>query len=98
MLFFDLPRTTHKETSSATKFVKNLQKEGFLMLQESVYCKLILNMSAYPSIRKRVDKIKPAKGNIMLMLITEKQFNNIEFILGENSHKQIDKTDRVVIV
>ena len=98
ILFFDLPRNTSKEVSQANKFVKNLTKEGFLMLQESVYCKLLLNMSAFEGIRKRIDKIKPTKGNIMMMTVTEKQFNDIEYVLGESNHKQYDKTDRVVVV
>jgi len=98
ILFFDLPRNTSREVSQATKFVKNLTKEGFLMLQESVYCKLLLNMSAFEGIRKRIDKIKPAKGNIMMMTVTEKQFNDIEYVLGESNHKQYDKTDRMVVV
>lgn len=98
ILFFDLPRNTSKETSSAARFVKELTKEGFIMLQESVYCKLLLNMSAFAGIRKRIDKIKPKKGNIMLMTVTEKQFNDIEYVLGESEHKQLDKLDRVVVV
>lgn len=98
MLFFDLPRETSKEISSATRFVKNLKRDGFIMLQESVYCKLLLNMSSYDSIKKRIDKIKPSKGNIILLTITEKQFNSMELILGDISHKEFDSTDRLVII
>ncbi len=98
ILFFDLPRLTSKEISSAARFVKDLKKEGFVMLQESVYSKLLLNMSTFDVVRKKIDKIKPKKGNIMLLTVTEKQFNSIEMILGEISHKEYDYTDRLVVL
>ena len=98
ILFFDLPRETSKETRAAARFVKDIKKEGFIMLQESVYCKLMLNMSAFDALRKRLDKIKPTKGNIILLTITEKQFNSMELLLGEISHKEYDSADRVVVL
>ena len=98
LLFFDLPHGTSKENSIAARFVKNLKKEGFIMLQESVYCKLLLNMSSFDSVRKRIDNIKPKKGNIMLLTITEKQFASIELVLGEISHKEYDAMDRLVVL
>ena len=98
LLFFDLPRGTSKEISAAARFVKDLKKEGFIMLQESVYCKLLLNMTWFDSVRRRIENIKPKKGNVMLLTITEKQFASIELILGEISHKEFDSADRVVIL
>lgn len=98
LLFFDLPRLSSKEISSAARFVKDLKKEGFIMIQESVYSKLLLNMSSFDGIRSRIDKIKPKKGNIMLLTVTEKQFSEIEIILGEKTYNQLDSTERVVII
>ncbi len=98
LLFFDLPRGTSKEISVAARFVKDIKKEGFIMLQESVYSKLLLNMSGFESVRKKIDKIKPVKGNIMLLTITEKQFSSIELVLGEISHKEYDAVERLVVL
>ena len=98
LLFFDLPRETSKEVREANRFVKELKKEGFIMLQESVYCKLLLNMSGFESARKKIEKIKPAKGDIMLLTITEKQFGSMEIILGEKNCKEYDSTDRLIII
>ena len=98
LLFFDLPRTTSKEISDAARFVKRLKGEGFIMLQESVYCKLLLNMSSFPAVKTRIEKIKPKVGNILLLTITEKQFSAIDVILGEMTHKEVDSTNRVIIV
>ena len=98
LLFFDLPRDTSKEVRDAAKFVKELKSDGFIMLQESVYCKLLLNMSSFDSVRNRIDKIKPSKGNIILLTVTEKQFNSMEIVLGDITHKEFDSIDRVVIL
>ena len=43
MVFFDLPTLTAGNRREYAKFRKYLIKNGFIMLQESVYCKLALN-------------------------------------------------------
>jgi CRISPR-associated protein Cas2 len=42
LVFFDLPVVTGEQRRAYVKFRKFLVKNGFLMLQESVYCKLAL--------------------------------------------------------
>lgn len=39
-VFFDLPTATAAERREYSRFRKSLIKEGFLMMQESVYVKL----------------------------------------------------------
>ena len=43
LVFFDLPVLTAKERREYRRFRNELLKNGFIMLQESVYCKLALN-------------------------------------------------------
>ena len=43
IVFFDLPNIYAKDRRNYNLFRKFLLNEGFLMLQESVYSKLILN-------------------------------------------------------
>ena len=43
IVFFDLPNKYLKDKRNYLKFRKYLINEGFIMLQESVYSKLILN-------------------------------------------------------
>ena len=40
VIFFDLPMKTAVERKAYTEFRKNLIKEGFLMIQESVYVRV----------------------------------------------------------
>ena len=50
LVFFDLPVETKAERREYARFRRALVKDGFLMMQESVYCKLALNPTAARSI------------------------------------------------
>ena len=62
-------------------FRKFLLKNGFLMLQESVYCKLALNGTAVNAIVDNVHKNKPEEGLIQLLTVTEKQYSKMDIVL-----------------
>lgn len=97
IVFFDLPNTTYEERKSYTKFRKFLLNEGFVMMQESVYSKIALNSTTAKLIQDRVRKHKAPKGIIQMMVITEKQFAGIEYVIGERNTKVVDNTKRLVI-
>lgn len=98
IVFFDLPTETAKERKIYRKFRKSLIDNGFIMLQESVYAKLALNMQIANSIKQSVYKNKPSKGIVQLLIITEKQFENIEYIVGQKPEDILDNTERLVII
>ena len=62
LVFFDLPVVTGEQRREYIKFRKFLLKSGFLMLQESVYCKLALNGAAVNGIVDNVHKNSPPEG------------------------------------
>ena len=78
LVFFDLPTETSRDRKIYSKFRKFLIKEGFIMMQESVYSKLTLNNSITNAIR---EKNKPPKGIVQMLVITEKQFSSMEYIV-----------------
>ncbi len=92
ILFFDLPTETAQERREYTRFRKYLLKSGFMMMQESVYCKIALNQTVVNSLYDSLQKNKPGKGLIQVLTVTEKQFSKMEFILGEY-HGDIINTD-----
>ncbi len=98
LVFFDLPRLTDKQRKAAGKFRKDLIESGFLMLQESVYCRLALNNIVLDSIKEHVRKCKPKEGNVMMLCLTEKQFENMEIVLGDKDNLTINSTNRMVIL
>lgn len=81
LVFFDLPTETSKDRKVYSKFRKFLIKEGFVMMQESVYVKLVLNNSVTNAVKEKIEKNKPSKGLVQLLVITEKQFNSMEYIV-----------------
>lgn len=81
LVFFDLPTETAKDRKNYSQFRKFLIKEGFIMMQESVYAKLVLNNSITNSIKDKISKNKTQKGIVQMLIITEKQFNSMEYIV-----------------
>ncbi len=98
VLFFDLPTLTDKDRKSYRKFVRGIKKLGFYMLQESVYIKMSIDHQLMNSTIKKVKMISPNKGSIMILNVTEKQFSQLNIIVGENSTDVVDSNERVIIL
>lgn len=98
LVFFDLPTETSEDRRNYSRFRKMLIKSGFVMMQESVYCKLLLNSSADKLMEEKIRKERPPKGNVQLLTITEKQFAKIVFISGEHKSEVVDTDERTLIL
>jgi CRISPR-associated protein Cas2 len=98
LVFFDLPVLTVKNRRDYAHFRKYLIKSGFMMEQESVYSKLAPNSTVADSIIENVRKNKVDNGLIEALKVTEKQYNNIQFITGEKQHDVLDSDERLVIL
>lgn len=98
LVFFDLPVVTSEQRRSYVKFRKFLLKSGFMMLQESVYCKLALNGTAANGIIESIHKNKPPEGLVQLLTVTEKQYAKMDLIIGEAKKEVLDSDERLVIL
>ncbi len=98
LVFFDLPVTTSENRRAYTRFRKFLLKSGFMMLQESVYCKLALNSTAANAIINNIHKNKPEEGLIQLLTVTEKQYAKMDIIVGDIKKEVLDSDERLVIL
>ncbi|MBD5542505.1 MAG: CRISPR-associated endonuclease Cas2 [Lachnospiraceae bacterium] len=98
LVFFDLPVVTGEQRRAYTKFRKFLLKSGFMMLQESVYCKLALNGTVVRGIVDNVHKNKPSEGLVQLLTVTEKQYAKMDIIVGEVKSNMLDSDERLVIL
>lgn len=98
IVLFDLPTETAEDRKEYTRFRKHLIKSGFMMMQESVYCKLAQNTSAADYIIDSVRKNKPENGLVQALKITEKQFSRIEYIVGQKKSEVIDSDERLIIL
>ena len=98
MIFFDLPTHTKSALREYRRFRKEIIRLGFMMMQESVYVKLVLNASVEDLIIDKVEKIKPDKGLIQILSVTEKQYLNMKTIVGEVKSQTLDTDERMVIL
>ncbi|MBZ7986712.1 CRISPR-associated endonuclease Cas2 [Campylobacter canadensis] len=88
LLMFDVPTKSKKEQKLASKFRNNLIKLGYFMLQFSVYMRICKGLSSAKSSLENVKKILPPYGNVRALIITEKQFDKIELLLGGMSFNE----------
>lgn len=93
---FDLPVETAKQRRAYRQFVKFIKKQGFIMFQESIYVRLSINSSAVENLKKKIEDNVPSEGNVSMLTVTEKQFNDIDFFLGEFQTDIINSDQRVV--
>lgn len=96
VLFFDLPVVKTKQRSAAQKFVRELKKLGFYMLQESVYVKMNVDIYHTDATIKKINDIKPNEGLIFALSVTENQFQSMAIILGENVTDVITNDERLI--
>ena len=85
LVFFDLPVTTAAERKAATKFRNFLLKDGYYMVQFSVYSRVCNGTEAVEKHSKRLKASLPKCGSVRLLTITEKQYQNMLILLGEMS-------------
>ena len=82
LVFFDLPVQTKKQRREATAFRNFLIKDGYHMLQYSVYARVCNGNDAVAKHRARLTGQLPANGAVRLLVVTEKQYQSIEILLG----------------
>lgn len=98
IVMFDLPVVSAHDRREYSKFRKYLIKNGFLMLQESVYCRLIPNSTMADSVIENLRKNKPANGLVQALKVTEKQFGRMEYIVGNYQTDVLNSDERLVIL
>lgn len=98
VVFFDLPVLTEANRREYRMFRKYLIKSGFMMVQESVYCKLAQNSSVADAIVENLRKNKTGDGLVQVLRVTEKQYNKMDFIVGENTGDVLTSDERLVIL
>ncbi len=82
IIFYDLPIKTLKDKKIYREFRRMLIKNGYTMIQYSVYSKIMNNRDAAKGNIEMIKKNAPPKGNVRVMMITEKQYASIEIIVG----------------
>ncbi len=80
---FDLPTDTKKARKEYTYFRKSLLKNGFSMLQYSVYVRHCASEENADVHYGRIKNSLPPDGEVRLITITDKQFGRMQTFLGK---------------
>jgi CRISPR-associated protein Cas2 len=83
-VFFDLPTDTKKDRRNYAMFRKNLQKDGFTMMQYSIYVRHCNSRENADVHVRRVKGFLAPKGEIIIFSLTDKQFGMMEFFRGRD--------------
>ena len=67
-------------------------------MQESVYSKLALNTTVANGIVASVKEHKPKDGLVQMLVITEKQYSKMEYVVGEKQTTVLDSDERIVVL
>lgn len=86
-VLFDLPVTTKTERKRAARFRKDIMKDGFTMLQFSVYIRHCASRESAEVHINRVKAIIPDKGQVSILSVTDKQYGDIINFWGARTEK-----------
>lgn len=98
LVFFDLPTETNEDKRNYRQFRKLLIKNGFIMLQESVYTRMLITPTAQQSVLNLIRRNRPPAGIVQVLTVTEKQFGKMEYVTGEFHTDIIDSDERLVVL
>lgn len=85
LVFFDLPVVLKSQRRQYAKFRKYLLKDGYDMLQFSVYCRITRNSDDAKKHTLRLQKNLPPEGSVRVMTVTEKQYASMDILVGEKT-------------
>lgn len=88
LCMFDLPMESKKEQRCYRLFRKELLANGFVMLQYSVYYRVVPNRSAGKKFEGILKRATPPFGEIRLLYVSEKQFEEMQLLVGARSHQE----------
>ncbi|MCH7762827.1 MAG: CRISPR-associated endonuclease Cas2 [Candidatus Marinimicrobia bacterium] len=78
MVFYDLPTLTKIDRKVFARFRKDIMKDGFTKMQNSVYLRHCASRENSEIHVKRVKSVLPKKGLVSILRVTDKQFDQIE--------------------
>lgn len=88
LIFFDLPVKTSEERKRATRFRNDLLKDGFYMIQFSLYGRICNTIESAKMHELRIAKSAPPNGSIRSLIVTEKQYSSINILVNVPQKKE----------
>ena len=83
LAMFDLPTETKTARRAYAQFRKKLMKDGFAMMQYSVYIRHCASEENATVHTNRVESFIPDDGEVRVLTITDKQFQRMRVFWGK---------------
>ena len=88
VVLFDLPVKAKKDRKAYSQFHRFLAKDGYDMLQFSVYARICNGQDALSKHEARLKEHAPARGSVRYFQLTEKQFVEMRVLVGTKKPKE----------
>ncbi len=96
-VFFDLPVTSKEERYTATRFRNFLLKDGYMMIQFSVYARVCNGQERVDKHILRLHNSIPSKGSVRAIQITDKQYERMKILVGKQKIHEKTKTEQLLL-
>ena len=97
IVMFDLPVKTLEQKKYYRDFRKVLKKEGFTMLQFSVYGRYCMGEDHAKMPRKVIKHNVPPLGQVRIITITDHQFSKMEVYWGKSPQKAENPPEQMAL-
>ena len=94
---FDLPVELKEDRRNYARFRKALLKDGFMMLQFSVYARYTPSEEAAEAHRKMVRSAVPPLGQVRIVSLTDYQFGKMEVFYGRKPRKPEEPQNQMLL-
>lgn len=97
-VMFDLPVGTKPERRAATQFRNFLKKDGYDMLQFSIYTRICRGQDAVKKHIKRLKDKVPSQGGVRVFQITDKQYARMLILVGKRKKHEKPGSNQLVLL
>jgi len=94
---FDLPVDSKEARRQYTNFRGRLLREGFSMLQFSVYARYCGSEENSDALRRRLRNTLPSDGEVRLLAVTDRQFGKMEVYYGKKRRRAEKPPDQLML-
>lgn len=96
-VFFDLPVKEKPERKAAARFRNFLLKDGYMMIQFSVYCRICNGQDRVDKHMRRLQASLPPKGSVRALQITDRQYERMKTLVGKRTKNEKTKAEQLVL-
>jgi len=97
-VMFDLPVGKKSERKAASQFRNFLKRDGYDMLQFSIYTRICRGQDAVDKHVNRLKKTVPAQGGIRVLQITDKQYARMLILVGNRKKHEKAGSNQLVLL